>query len=147
MIHDLNIFKGLITCIVLLLVGHVCAQQVDSLYVFKVDAPGPCTSASANALIWRLHHQDAEHDLVVGASLGTAMDAMKEYEPTRFAYGMLDDLKYLIMAFSGGRPMAVGVTEDLGRVINFTARKEYRISSWEEHLRVRALMAKLLLQQ
>ena len=50
------------------------------------------------------------------------------------------------MAFSQGRPLAFGVTEDLGRVINFTARKEYRISSLMEHLTVRTILGKLLVE-
>lgn len=137
----------ILTFLLLFLVGRAFAQEVDSLHVFRSEPPTLGTSASANALIWKLHHEGAEYDLVVGASLGIAMEAMQHYRPTRYSYGSLDGLRYLVMAFSGGRPMAVGITGDLDRVINFTARKEYCISTWDEHLRVRAMLAKLLLER
>jgi hypothetical protein len=50
------------------------------------------------------------------------------------------------MVFSGGRPLVFGVTQDLERLINLTARQEYRISGWEEHLYIRSLLAKLLVE-
>ena len=50
------------------------------------------------------------------------------------------------MAFYGGHPVAFGVSEDLERLINLTAQREYRISGWEEHLYIRSLLAKLLLE-
>jgi hypothetical protein len=48
------------------------------------------------------------------------------------------------MVFSGGRPMVLGVTRDLDRLINLTARREYRLSGWEDHVYIRSLVAKLL---
>jgi hypothetical protein len=39
----------------------------------------------------------------------------------------------------------MGVTEDLDRFINFTARTEYRIDSFTGHLQVRAMLLELLM--
>ncbi len=67
------------------------------------------------------------------------------YTPTRHTYGPLPGLSNVIIAFSDGRAFALGVADDLDLVINFTARKEYRISSYIDHLSVRAILLKVLL--
>jgi len=124
----------------------VAAQPIDSVHVFKKIAAAAYTSASANALAWRLHQQNAPHRTVRGNDIGIVREALSDYEPSRHTYSALADLTHLAIAFSGGRPVAFGVTGDLDRVINFTARTEYRISTWAEHLRVRALLATLLVE-
>lgn len=121
-------------------------QRIDSLHVFPRITPSAYTSASANALVWKLHQRNAEHRTVKGADMGTVTQALANYQPMRHTYGPLPDLTHLAIVFTGGRPVAFGVTGDLDRVINFTARTEYRISTWSEHIRVRALLAKLLVE-
>ncbi len=122
------------------------AQRIDSVHVFKKIPPAAYTSASANALAWRLHKEDAPHRTVRGKDIGTVREALSDYKPSRHTYAPLADLTHLAIVFSAGRPVAFGVTGDLDRVINFTARTEYRISTWTEHLRVRALLATLLVE-
>ena len=122
------------------------AQPIDSVHVFKKIATEAYTSASANALAWRLHRQNAPHRTVRGNDIGVVREALSDYKPSRHTYAPLADLTHLAIVFSGGRPVAFGVTGDLDRVINFTARTEYRISTWAEHLRVRALLATLLVE-
>lgn len=122
------------------------AQRMDSVHVFRKIDPAAYTSASANALAWRLHRENAPHRTVGGGDIGIVREALSDYTPSRHTYAPLTDLTHLAIAFSGGRPVAFGVTGDLDRVINFTARTEYRISTWAEHLRVRALLATLLVE-
>lgn len=122
------------------------AQRIDSVHVFKKIPPAAYTSASANALAWRLHKEDAPHRTVRGKDIGTVREALSDYKPSRHTYAPLADLTHLAIVFSAGRPVAFGVTGDLDRVINFTARTEYRISTWTEHLRVRALLTTLLVE-
>ena len=50
------------------------------------------------------------------------------------------------MVFSRGKRVAFGVTADLDQLINLTSLGVYRISTWSEHVYVRALMAKLLVE-
>lgn len=122
------------------------AQPMDSIHVYKRVPPGTYSSAKANALAWQLHQQEATHRTLKGSELEVVREAMAEYRPQRHTYGALPGLSHVAMAFSGGRPIAFGVTDDLGRVINFTARTEYRISTWAEHLAVRALLSQLLVE-
>ncbi len=122
------------------------AQHVDSVHVYKKSWEGSISSASANAMVWRLHQQDAAHTTLKGTELDSVTETMKTYTPARHAFGELKDLEHLAMVFSGGRPLAFGVTEDLDVLINFTARQEYHISSFSDHVRVRALLAKLILE-
>lgn len=122
------------------------AQRMDSVHVFRKIPSAAYTSASANALVWRLHKENAPHRTVLGNDIGVVREALADYTPSRHTYSPLSDLTHLAIAFSGGRPVAFGVTGDLDRVINFTARTEYRISTWTEHLRVRALLATLLVE-
>jgi len=120
------------------------AQRMDSVHVFRRIPPAAYTSAGANALAWRLHKENAPHRTVLGSDIGVVREALSDYTPSRHTYAPLTDLTHLAIVFSGGRPVAFGVTGDLDRVINFTARTEYRISTWAEHLRVRAVLATLL---
>jgi hypothetical protein len=132
---------------ILFFLSHVLsAQPMDSIHVYKRVPPGTYSSAKANALAWQLHKQEATHRTLKGSELDVVREAMAEYRPQRHNYGALPGLSHVAMAFSGGRPIAFGVTDDLGRVINFTARTEYRISTWAEHLAVRALLSQLLVE-
>jgi hypothetical protein len=130
----------------LCLAGSSVAQELDSVHVYQRVKEGSYSSAEANALAWRLHRQDAPHRTVKGSDMDVVGDALDTYSPLRHTYGTLPELTHVAMGFSGGRPIAFGVADDLGLVINFTARKEYRISTWSEHLTVRALLAKLLVE-
>jgi hypothetical protein len=122
------------------------AQSMDSIHVYKRVPVGIYSSAQANALAWRLHKQDAPHHTVKGSDINVVREAMGEYRPQRHTSGTLPELTHVAMAFRGGRPVAFGVADDLGLLINFTARTEYRISTWTEHLTVRTLLSKLLVQ-
>lgn len=130
----------------LVLAQMVQAQQLDSVHVFRTVPGVVYTSATANTLAWRLHNEHAEHRTVKGSQLTNATEALANYRPVRHSPGKLEELSHVAIAFSNGRPVAFGVTEDLGRIINFTARVEYRISSMSEHIRVRALLAKMMLE-
>ncbi|MCC7501448.1 MAG: hypothetical protein IT229_02895 [Flavobacteriales bacterium] len=132
---------------VLLASGPLLAQPIDSLHVFGDLPPGSYTSASANALAWQLHQSHAAHRAVKGIELAAATEALKVYTPTRHTYRPLPGLSNVIIAFSGGRAFAVGIANDLDLVINFTARQEYRISSYVDHLSVRATLLKVLLME
>ncbi|MDQ3101319.1 MAG: hypothetical protein M3R08_08025 [Bacteroidota bacterium] len=122
------------------------AQRIDSVHVYRKSWEGSISSASANAMVWRLHQQHAQHTTLKGSELASVTETMKTYKPARHSFGKLKDLEHLAMVFSGGRPLAFGVTEDLDVLINFTARQEYHISSFSDHVRVRALLAKLILE-
>ena len=124
----------------------IMAQQLDSVHVYQWKADGQQTVASAHTLGWRLHNEKAPYTTLKGAELATVTEAMASYEPSRPLHGPLPDLVHLGMVFSGGRPMVFGVSEDLERMINLTARREYVISSWSEHLHVRAFLAKMFLE-
>lgn len=96
-------------------------------------------------MAWQLHQHHAAFTSVKGDELSTLREALAGYEPRRHTFGDLPDLSHLAIAFSGGRALAFGVADDMDRVINFTARTEYRISSLADHLKVRALLIKMLL--
>lgn len=130
----------------LFLVWSLAAQDLDSVHVYKRVAEGNYNSAEANALAWRLHRQDAPHRTVKGSDMVVVGEALDEYSPQRHTYGPLPELSHVAMGFSAGRPISFGVADDLGLVVNFTARKEYRISTWSEHLIVRALLSRLLVE-
>lgn len=129
-----------------LAVDVACSQSLDSVHVYRTIPTVTYTSASANALAWRLHNEHAPHRTVKGSQLSSASEALSNYKPVRHAPGKLEGLAHVAIAFSNGRPVAFGVTEDLGLIINFTARMEYRISSMAEHVRVRALLARMMLE-
>ena len=139
--------RSFLMFISLLLAGmSLHAQRIDSVHVYKKSWEGSISSARANAMVWRLHRDDAAHTTLKGEELASVTETMKTYRPSRHSFGELKDLEHLAMVFSGGRPLAFGVTEDLDVLINFTARTEYHISSFSEHVRVRALLAKLILE-
>jgi len=125
----------------------VSAQPIDSVHVFGKLPPGTYTSASANALAWKLHQGHAPHTAVKGNELKAAVEALQVYTPTRHTYGPLPGLSNVAIVYSGGRALAFGVADDLDLVVNFTARKEYRISSYVDHLSVRATLLKALLME
>jgi hypothetical protein len=122
------------------------AQRIDSVHVFKWEPDGRQTVASAHTLGWRLHLQKAPHTTLKGGELSTVTEAAQTYKPVKQVPGPLPDLGHIAMVFSGGRPLVFGVTRDLERLINLTARQEYRISGWEEHLYIRSLLARLLVE-
>lgn len=131
--------------IMLLAPALVSAQVIDSVHVFDKLPAGEYTSASANALAWRLHQSKAHHVTLKGAEIATVREGLAQYRPVTHQSGRIPGLQHLAMVFSHGRPTALGLTEDLDRLINFTARKEYRLSSMSEHLKVRAILLELML--
>ncbi len=146
---SIGLNRTLFQLICLFAIGSALAQQprIDSIHVYEQVIEGPITSAKANALIWRLHQQDAEHTTLKGEELVTVRETMQTYKPLRHTYGTFEELQHMAMVFSGGRPLAFAVTDDLDLLINFTARTEYRISSLSDHLYVRALLAKMLMER
>lgn len=124
---------------------HCQGQTMDSVHVFKKIPEAPYTSASANALAWRLHQSAAEHVTLKGAEIATVRDGLAHYQPVAHRSGPIPGLQHLAMVFTNGRPTAMGLTGDQERLINFTARKEYRLSSMTEHLQVRAILLELML--
>lgn len=123
----------------------VQAQQIDSVHVFDALAEGTYTSASANAMAWHMHQTHARHVTLKGEELEQVREAMDEYAPAPHRPQTINDLTHVAMVFTHGRPTAMGVTGDLDRFINFTARTEYRIDSFSEHIKVRALLLELLM--
>ncbi|HPF90916.1 MAG: hypothetical protein H6590_09195 [Flavobacteriales bacterium] len=137
--------RGLLLLAVLL-AGGAHAQPIDSIHVFARLPAGAWTSASANAQAWKLHRDHAPHRTVKGKDIAIVREAMELYRPERHTFGPLPDLSHVAMLYSGGRPVVLGVDDDLGRVIDLTSRKEYRISTVSEHLQVRALLARLMVE-
>ncbi len=134
----------LLPCLVFSLCAR--AQRIDSLHVFKQLPPGAYTSASANAMAWQLHRNRAPYTAVKGDRMATARDAMASYVPQRHIFRALPGLYKLAMAWSGGRPSTIGITDDLDLVINFTARTEYRVAGTVDKIRVRALLARMVVE-
>lgn len=132
--------------ILLLLAAPLHAQRIDSIHVFKDLPPGKYTSASANAMAWKLYRAHAPHTVVKGQQMATASEAMKSYAPARHLFRDLTGLDHLAMGWSGGRPFTLGVADDLDLVINFTARTEYRVSGMADRIRVRALLARMVVE-
>jgi hypothetical protein len=130
----------------LLLAGTASAQRIDSIHVFKQLPPGQYTSAMANATAWTLYQKHAAYAAVSGERMAIASEAMKSYTPLRHNFRPLPGLQYLAMGFSGGRPFTMGVADDLDLVINFTARTEYRISGVTDRIKVRALLARMVVE-
>ena len=127
-------------------VSHAQAQRIDSLHVFKTVPPGKYNSATANAMAWKLGRSNAPYTLVKGQQMTTGGEVLKSYAPARHLFRELPDLQHLAMGWSGGRPFTLGVAEDMDLVINFTARTEYRISGMTDRIRVRALIARMMVE-
>ncbi|MCB0773327.1 MAG: hypothetical protein KDB93_08125 [Flavobacteriales bacterium] len=122
------------------------AQRLDSIHVFKRLPQGHYTSASANALAWQLLRGRAPFTTVTGDRMATAREAMTGYLPARHTFRNLPTLTHVAIAWSGGRPVALGVADDLDLIINFTARTEYRISGMTDRIKVRALLARMVVE-
>lgn len=129
-----------------LILSWASAQRIDSIHVFKHLPAGQYTSATANATAWLLYRKHAAFTNVKGTRMTTATEAMKSYAPLRHQFRPLPGLQYLAMGFSGGRPFTMGVADDLDLIINFTARTEYRISGMTDRIKVRALLAKMVVK-
>lgn len=127
-------------------VGPAQGQGIDSLHVFKQLPPGKYTSASANAAAWKQDRNKAPYAVVKGEQMSTAGEAMKSYAPDRHIFRELPGLQHLAMGWSGGRPFTLGVAEDMDLVINFTAGTEYRISGMTDRIRVRAWIARMMVE-
>lgn len=127
-------------------VCHGQSQRIDSMHVFKKLPPGKYTSASANAMAWKLYRELAPHTVVKGQRVSTATEALQSYAPARHIFRELPGLQHLAMGWSGGRPFTLGVADEMDLVINFTARTEYRISGMTDRIRVRALIARMLVE-
>ncbi|MBK9600083.1 MAG: hypothetical protein IPO60_17620 [Flavobacteriales bacterium] len=130
------------------LIGTVdaLAQRIDSIHVFKQLPPRKYTSASANAMAWKLYRSHVPCTVVKGQQMSTAGEAMKSYAPARHIFRDLPGLEHLAMGWSGGRPFTLAVADDMDLVINFTARTEYRISGMTDRIRVRALIARMMVE-
>lgn len=141
-VHSLLLLGGYLS----LGVCHAQAQRIDSIHVFKQLPPRNYNSASANAMAWKLYRGNAPFTAVKGQQMTTAGEAMKSYAPARHNFRELPSLEHLAMGWSGGRPFTLGVADDMDLVINFTARTEYRISGMTDRVRVRALIARMMVE-
>ena len=136
-----------VLAIMLYMAGVVgTAQRIDSIHVFRQLPSRQCTSATANATAWALYRKNATYTAAKGERMATASEAMKSYTPLRHSFRPLPTLQHLAMGWSGGRPFTLGVADDLDLVINFTARTEYRISGMTDRIRVRALLARMVVE-
>lgn len=132
--------------VVIIWPSTLAAQRIDSVHVFRAITRANHTTSSANALAWRLHQAHADHVTLKGDEMATVREGLDQYQPMPHTPGPLPDVTHLAMLFTNGRPVALGITEDLDRVINFTGRREYRINSFADHLRVRAILAELMMR-
>ncbi len=140
------LLRSIPAIILFLLVAPLQAQRIDSIHVFKQLPSGHYTSASANAMAWQLYRGNAAFTVVKGERMATAAEAMKSYTVQRHNFRDLPSLTKVAMGFSGGRPFTLGVADDMDLVINFTARTEYRISGMTDRIRVRALLARMVVE-
>lgn len=122
------------------------AQRIDSVHVYDALPDGEYTSASANARAWRLHRSDAHHITLKGEDIGIVREGLQQYKPVPHRSGPIPGLRHVAMMFIHGRPVVMGLTADLERLINFTARSEYRLSSMSDHLKVRMILAELVMR-
>ncbi len=81
-----------------------------------------------------------------GSGSDAVRDALAEQLQQWHTYGAMPGFSEVAMAFSGARPVASGVTDDLGRMIDPTACKVFRISTCVEYLALRALLSQLLVE-
>lgn len=123
------------------------AQTLDSVHVFVKLPAAAYTSSGANALAWRFHRSRAEHVTMKGEDIAEIHQALAVYRQVPHRSGPIPDLRYIAMAYTQGRPTAMGMTGDLNRLINFTAREEYTITSLTDHLKVRAALLDLMLDR
>ncbi len=121
------------------------AQVLDSVHVFREIPPAAYTTASANSAAWRLQHKHAPSISLRGNDVQAVRDALAIYQVSPHQQSTLPGLAYLGVAWAGGRIFTIGITEDIGVIINFTALNEYRITSWADRLKVRALLTGALL--
>lgn len=135
------LFLGLFLC-----AAHGSAQAIDSVHVFDALPEDVYTSASANAKAWMLHRTDAHHVTLKGEEIGIVREGFAHYKPVPHRSGPVPGLRHLAMMFTNGRPTAMGLTEDLERLINFTARSEYRLSSMSDHVKIRMILAELVIR-
>lgn len=73
------------------------SQRIDSIHVFKKLPPGKYSSASANAMAWKLYRDHAPHNVVKGQRMSTATEAMQSYAPARHSFRELPGLEHLAM--------------------------------------------------
>lgn len=123
------------------------AQPLDSVHVFVKLPAREYTSAGANALAWRSHRTRAEHITLNGDDIAEVYQALAAYRQVPHRSGPVPGLRYIAMAYSHGRPTALGMTEDLDRLIDFTSRREYRVSSLAGHLKIRAVLLELMIDR
>lgn len=124
--------------------SHTYGQQIDSVHVFRDIPEGNHTSASANTMVWRLYHEHAAHVSIHGADVERISEALVGHQGQFHRSGKLEDLTYLAMAFVNGRPVALGITGNLDRVINFPANKEFLVQAWPEQEQLRTMFAERL---
>ena len=139
--------RFLLVCLLLGLgVGRAFTQRIDSMHVFKQLPTVKFTSASANATAWKLYRDHAPYVALKGQQMTTAGEALRSYEPARHIFRALPGLEHLAIGWTGGRPFTLGVADDTDLVINFTAGTEYRISGMTDRIRVRALIARMMVE-
>ena len=74
----------------------------------------------------------------------TLAETLGSYRPNNYKQAALPGLQYVAMAFTKNGLQAIGIADDLGLIVNFTVGREYRISSFSEHMAVRAVLARAL---
>jgi hypothetical protein len=142
MVHRLVPVMVLLFCTVL-----ASAQQIDSVHVFENILPGQYTAGSAHALVWKLHREHAPFRTIGKDHMATVAETLGHYRPDNYKQATLPGLQYVAMAFTKKGLQAIGVADDLGLIVNFTVGREYRISSFAEHVAVRAALARALITE
>jgi hypothetical protein len=114
--------------LLLLAMGTVRSQRIDSVHIFR-DAPtGLLTSASAESAAWRSQRARAQFVSIQGPELDSLNRAFAEQKPSKHKATRPLDLAYLGFAFSQGGRYAIGVLKDWSAVMNLTVRVEYPLA-------------------
>ena len=145
--HRCQLILVLPMLVIAMITSQLVAQEIDSVHVFDALSERSLTTASANALAWRLHKAHAHHTTLKGDDIVAVREALAQYTQFPHRPGVIADLAHLAMVFTNGRPVPIGATAELDRVINFTALTEFRIDDLADHLRVRSVLLQLMMRQ
>ena len=138
-----NLLRLLTILALALIVHRVHGQRIDSVHVFVEIPRVKYTSASAEAMGWRLHHARAPYTSISSTDLDGLNTALKTRKLEKHVQAELPGLGHLGLAYSNGGIHIFGLMEDMDLMVDLTKRRQLVIDDWSERMALRALMLSL----
>lgn len=119
------------------------SSQIDSVRIFRDIPQQGYSSSLAETVAWRLRHAGAASISIGTADLAALNSELAERRPAKHVHAALPGLTHIGFLYVNKAAHVFCLADDLGLIVDLTARRQYRIEDWTDRVKLRALLLAL----